>query len=360
VSTAGGNENELVLGADTHKDVHVAVLLDRLGRRLAVADFPATDAGNQQLWRWATGFGTLLAAGVEGTGSYGHRLAQTLASHGVQVFEVNRPDRARRRRRGKSDPVDAENAARAVLAGEATAIPKARSGVVGQLRALLVTRRSAVKARTQAYNQIQGLLVEADDALRAQLAALRKAHFARACAALDATATEADSDNDGIRQALASLGRRWLTLNDEATDLEAQITTLVKRHAPKLLARHGVGALSAAQLLVTAGANPTRLRSDAAFAALCGASPVDASSGKTTRQRLNRGGDRAANTALWMIAHVRLVHDPRTRDYAAKRTTTGNSRKEIIRLLKRYIARELFPLIIEALTPTADPSPATT
>jgi transposase len=347
VSTVG--EDELVVGADTHKDVHVAVLLDRLGRRLAVASFPATDAGNQQLWCWAAGFGTLVAAGVEGTGSYGHRLARALAGHGVQVWEVNRPDRARRRRRGKSDPVDAENAARAVLASEATAVPKDRRGVVGQLRALLVTRRSAVKARTQAFNQIHGLLIEADDELRAQLATLRKARFARACADLDQRANLANTE--GIRRALASLGRRWLALNTEATDLEAQITALIRRHAPKLLARRGVGALSAAQLLVTAGANPTRLHSSAAFAALCGASPVDASSGKTTRRRLNRGGDRAANSALWMIAHVRLVHDPRSRDYAAKRTAAGNSRKEIIRLLKRYIARELFPLIIEALTP---------
>jgi transposase len=335
-------QQELVLGVDTHKDTNVAAVLDRLGRRLGVSTVPATDAGNQQLWRWASQFGTVTDAGVEGTGSYGYRLAWLLVSQGVRVWEVNRPDRARRRRRGKSDPVDAENAARAVLAGEATAVPKDRRGVVGQLRALLVARRSAVKARTQAFNQLHGLLVEADDALRHQLVPRRKAHFARACAAIAPT--------DGIHQALASLGRRWLALHQEATDLEHQVSTLVKLHAPKLVARHGVGALSAAQLLVTAGANPQRLGSDAALAALCGASPVEASSGKTVRHRLNRGGDRAANTALWMIAHVRLVHDPRTRAYAARRTAQGNSRKEILRLLKRYIVRELYPLIVEALT----------
>jgi transposase len=335
-------QQELVLGVDTHKDTNVAVVVDRLGRRLAVSSFPATDAGNQQLWRWASTFGTITDAGVEGTGSYGHRLAWLLVSQGMCVWEINRPDRARRRRRGKSDPVDAENAARAVLAGEATAVPKDRRGVVGQLRALLVARRSAVKARTQAFNQLHGLLVEADDALRQQLIPRRKAHFARACAAIAPT--------DGFHQALASLGRRWLALHQEIIDLEHQVTTLVKLHAPKLVARHGVGALSAAQLLVTAGANPQRLRSDAALAALCGASPVEASSGKTVRHRLNRGGDRAANTALWTIAHVRLVHDPRTRAYAARRTAQGNSRKEILRLLKRYIVRELYPLIVEALT----------
>jgi len=257
------------------------------------------------------------------------------------VWEVNCPDRSRRRRKGKSDPVDAENAARAVLAGEATAVPKDRRGFVGELRLLVLTRRSAVKARTQAANQIKAFLIDADDELRASLHGLRKARFGRACAALEPA--------DGLRRALAALGRRWLALNAEARELEAQIAALVIAHAPHLLARHGVGAVTAAQLLVTAGANADRLHGDAALAALCGASPVQASSGKTSRHRLNRGGDRAANNALWVIAHVRTISDPRTRAFVAKRTATGNSRREIMRMLQRYIARELYPLIIEAL-----------
>ena len=334
----------LIVGVDTHKDVHVAVVLDRLGRRLAARDFSSTDAGNAQLAGWLAGFGPVTDAGVEGTGSYGYRLARLLADRGLRVWEVNCPDRSRRRRNGKSDPVDAENAARAVLAGEATAVPKDRRGVIGELRLLVLTRRSAVKARTQAANQIKAFLIDADDELRARLHGLRKARFGRACAALEPA--------DGLRRALAALGRRWLALDTEARQLEAQITALISTHAPKLLARHGVGAVTAAQLLVTAGANADRLHSDAALAALCGTSPVDASSGKTSRHRLNRGGDRAANNALWVIAHVRTISDPRTRAFVDKRTATGNSRKEIMRMLQRYIARELYPVIIEALRPS--------
>jgi transposase len=333
----------LVVGVDTHMDVHVAAALDRLGRRLGVRSFPATDSGNAQMTRWLDSLGTVTDAGVEGTGSYGYRLARALTRHGIQVREVNCPDRSRRRRRGKSDPVDAENAARAVLAGEATAVPKDRRGAIGELRLLVITRRSAVKARTQASNQIKAFLLDADDELRARLRLLRKARFARACAALD--------PGDGLNRALASLGRRWLALEQEARELEKQIIALVTAQAPALLDRHGVGGITAAQLLVTAGANPGRLRCDAALAALCGASPIEASSGKTSRHRLNRGGDRAANNALWTIAHIRMISDPRTRAYAAKRTATGNSRKEIMRLLQRYIARELYPLIIDAFVP---------
>ena len=335
----------LVVGADTHKDVHVAVVLDQLGRRLAVRGFPATGAGNTQLAQWLAGLGPVTDAGVEGTGSYGYRLARLLAGRGLRVWEISCPDWSRRRRKGKSDPVDAENAARTVLAGEATAVPKDRRGFVGELRLVVLTRRSAVKARTQASSQIKAFLIDADDELQARLERLRKARFARACAALE--------PGDGLRRVLAALGRRWLALDTEARDLEKQIAALITAHAPGLLARHGVGAVTAAQLLVTAGANPERLRGDAALAALCGASPVDASSGKTSRHRLNRGGDRAASNALWVIADVRTISDPRTRAFVAKRTATGNSRKEIMRMLQRYIARELYPLITDALS-TAD------
>jgi transposase len=272
---------------------------------------------------------------VEGTGSYGYRLARHLTDQGIKVVEVNRPDRARRRRKGKNDPVDAEAAARAVLAGDAHAVPIDRNGAVGELRALMVARRSAIKARTQATNQIRALLVDGDDELRSRLRGLRKAHLARACTQLVPAA--------GLRLALDSLGRRWLALDEEITALDAAIATTLRRTAPRLLERHSVGVQTAAQLLITAGDNPDRLHSEAAFAAMCGASPVEASSGKTIRHRLNRGGDRAANSALWTIANNRLMHDPRSRTYAAKRTAMGNSRKEILRCLKRAIARELYP-----------------
>jgi len=200
-----------------------------------------------------------------------------------------------------------------------------------------------VKARTQATNQIRALLVGCDDDLRKRLNELLGRALARGCARLRST--------EGTRSALRSLGRRWLNLDREAGDLEGEIALIVTRVAPRLLDRPGVGVLSAAQLLITAGDNPRRLRSEAAFAALCGASPVEASSGRTSRRRLSRAGNRTANAALWMIAHVRMVRDEKTRSYAASRTERGNNRKEIMRLLMRYIARELYPIILESLTP---------
>jgi transposase len=338
----------VTLGVDTHKDLHVAAALDQLGRRLGVASFPTDDVHHQALWDWANGFGQLTRAGVEGTGSFGYRLAQYLTGRSVTVFEVNRPNRTARRRRGKSDPVDAENAARAVLSGDATATPKARTGPAGQLRALLVARRSAVKSRTQAELQLRCLILELDDATRAGVDHRRIERLAAACAALP--------DADGTSLALAALACRWQYLDAEVHDNDTHIDTLVRKTAPALLKRPGIGPVCAAQLLATAGDNPDRLESEAAFAALCGASPVEHSSGKTEHHRLNRGGDRAANSALWTIANNRLIHDQRTRAYAERRTATGSSRKEILRLLKRYIAREVFPEIRRALTPPKIPN----
>ncbi len=335
----------VTLGVDTHKDLHVAVTLDQVGRRLGVATFGTDDAHHARLWAWASDFGPIVQAGVEGTGSFGYRLAQFLTGSGVQVFEVNRPNRVTRRRRGKSDPVDAEAAARAVLAGDATATPKDRSGPAGQLRALLVARRSAVKARTQAEQQLRSLILELDDDQRARVDRRRIVELTTACAALAGT--------DGTSLALRALARRWQHLDQEVRDNDQDVTIIVRRVVPGLLARPGIGPVCAAQLLVTAGDNPDRLRSQGAFAALCGASPVEHSSGKTQRHRLNRGGDRAANSALWVIANNRLMHDPQTRAYAARRTAAGASRKEILRLLKRYVARQVFAEIRHALSPPA-------
>jgi len=295
---------------------------------------------------WASDFGPIIQAGVEGTGSSGYRLAQFLTGSGVQVVEVNWPNRVRRRRRGKSDPVDAEAAARAVLAGDATATPKNRSGPAGQLRALLVAR-SAIKARTQTEQQLRSLILELDDDQRARVDRRRIVDLTTACAALAGT--------DGTRLALRALARRWQHLDQEIRDNDQDVATIIRRVVPALLARPGIGPVCAAQLLVTAGDNPDRLHSQAAFAALCGVSPVEHSSGKTQRHRLNRGGDRAANSALWVIANNRLMHDPQTRAYAARRTATGASRKEILRLLKRYIARQVFAEIRHALSPPDTP-----
>jgi len=259
-------QDDLVLGVDTHKDVHVAAIVDTVGRLVATAQFASSDRGGQQMLSWARRHGRLRRAGLEGTGSYGYRLAKLLRASGVETIEVNRPDRSARRLRGKSDPIDAEAAAHAVLSGRAAAIPKDREGPAGELRALMVARRSAVKARTQATNQIRALLVGCADDLRGRLGELPGRALARGCARLRSC--------EGTRCALRSLGRRWLNLDREAGNLEEEIGLIVTRVAPRLLDRPGVGVLSAAQLLITAGDNPHRLRSEAAFAALCGASPV--------------------------------------------------------------------------------------
>ncbi|GAA3689997.1 hypothetical protein GCM10022267_90790 [Lentzea roselyniae] len=234
-----------------------------------------------------------------------------------------------------------------MLSGDATATPKARTGPAGQLRALLVARRSAVKSRVQAELQLRCLVLELDDATRAQVDRRRAADLVAACADLTGT--------DGTALSLRALARRWQYLDQEVRDSDGAVELIVRQTVPWLLAQPGIGPICAAQLLVTAGDNPERLHSEAAFAALCGVSPVEHSSGKTQRHRLNRGGDRAANSALWTIANNRLIHDPRTREYAARRTAQGSSRKEIIRLLKRYIARQAFGEIIRALKPPTRP-----
>lgn len=330
-----------VLGIDTHKLTHVAAIVDGLGRMQGTFTFAATDVGAAELLTWAAGHGSPLTAGVEGTGSYGYQLTRALQAAGITVLEVNRPDRANRRRKGKSDPVDAEAAARAVLAGQATAVPKNRQGPVESLRALTIARNSAVKATTAASHQIKTILVGADESLRDAMKVQSLLELATRASNL--------SPLDGQHLALVSLGRRWLQLHAEVLELDRMIRTIVRATAPALLERPGIGIHSAAQLLITAGGNPERLSGDAAFAALCGVSPVQASSGQTNRHRLSRGGDRAANNALWTIANNRMINDPRTRDFAARRKTAGDSRNDTLRVLKRYIARETFALIRDAL-----------
>ena len=291
----------------------------------------------------AHALGEVAAWGVEGTGSYGAGLARFLAGHGQRVVEVNRPDRRARRRRGKSDAVDADAAARAVQAGEATGVPKAQDGVVEMLRALRAARQTAVKARTQAINALKGLLVTAPAELREQLGGLPTGRLVGAAAELElGTLT---TPTAAVRLALRGLGQRYQHLDAEIALLTEQLDALTARHAPKLRDLHGVGPDCAAALLIAAGDNPRRLHSEAAFAALCGTSPVEASSGKTRRHRLNRGGDRQANAALHRVVVVRLRWHQPTRDYATRRTTQGKTSKEILRCLKRYVAREVFAVL---------------
>ena len=335
---------EILGGVDTHRDTHVAAAVDAVGRLLATASFAATGAGYGELAAWLSSLGELRCVGVEGTGSYGAGLARHLAAAGVCVREVNRPNRQARRRRGKSDTADAEAAARAVLAGDATAVPKAGNGPVEAIRMLTVARRSATKARTGAHNQIHNLLVTAPEALKDQLSGHRGGALIDACARLR-PATTADPLLAAAKTALRSLARRHQALSAEIAALHGELRALCAAANPALLAAHGVGPATAAALLIAAGDNPQRLHSDASFAALCGASPIAASSGQTVRHRLNRGGDRHANQALWRIAMVRLRSDPRTQAYAARRRSEGKTSRETIRCLKRYIAREIHHLL---------------
>jgi len=348
---------EAVLGVDTHKDVHVAAVISMVGALLGTRDFPATAAGYQALLAWARTFGVVLRAGVEGTSSYGAALNRMLRTKGVAVIEVNRPDRADRRRRGKTDATDAEAAARAVLSGKAAAVAKAGDGPVEMVRMFKLAKSSAIKSRTQAINQLKAVLVGADPALREQLSGLSAPLLVRACAALEVTDPTADTDR-AARHTLRLLARRITQLTEEIDDLDVQLTEVLAAHAPDLLAGYGVGPDTGATLLIAAGDNPERLHSEAAFAALCGVSPVEASSGKTQRRRLNRGGNRQANAALHRITLARLRWDPATRAYVERRVREGKTRREAVRCLKRYLARELYPLLMTVAASTADVLPA--
>lgn len=332
-------ERRVTIGVDTHLDVHVAVALDERGVRLREIHVPTTLAGYHQLERWAVELGLVEVFGIEGTGSYGAGLSRFLRERGQRVVEVNRPDRATRHRLGKSDPIDAEMAARTVLSGVATGVPKAGDGCVEMIRMLKIARDSAVKARTQSLNQIRALLVTAPAELRESLVGLTAGQLLVRCTAFRPGALS--SPTAVARHSLRLLARRNLRLRTEAKGLEAEIGRLVASTAPDLLEAFGVGPNGAATFLLTAGDNPGRLRSEAAFAALCGANPIPASSGKTTRHRLNRGGDRQANAALHRIVVVRLRWHAPTRTYLARRLAEGKTKPEIMRCLKRYVAREI-------------------
>lgn len=333
----------MIGGIDTHRDSHTAALLTHDGRVLGVDQFPTTTAGYQQLLEWLTGHGPLDRVGIEGTGSYGAGLAQVLQAAGIVLVEVDRPNRANRRRVGKSDPTDAIEAARAVISGRATGTPKTRTGPVEALRYLHLTRRDAVATRARCQTQIRSTLVTAPDPIRQQLASLSPTALIRVCATL--TTDHDDQVSAAVATRLRSLAREHQWLTTEITALDHQILPLVRQANPQLLATHGVGPTTASQLMITVGDNPDRINTEAAFAMLTGVAPLPASSGNTHRHRLNRGGDRQANHALWRIAMTRLATDPRTQTYRNTYRTQGHTNPETIRQLKRYIARELFPIL---------------
>jgi transposase len=328
-------------GIDTHGETHVAAVLDEVGGLLATEAFKANPDGYSALLSWLAGFGAVGKVGVEGTGAYGAGLARFLARAGVEVIEVDRPNRQDRRRTGKSDPIDAVEAARAALSDRARGHAKSRDGVVEAIRVLVVAKRSARQARVKALTQMRQLTFTAPDQLQSRIKGLPAPQVIAAAQGLRPTRS-ADPVTAATKASLSSLAHRIGDLDEEIATLDARITPLLETHAPELLGIYGVGIDTAATLLVTAGDNPERLRSEPAWAHLCGVSPLQASSGKVTRHRLNRGGDRQANRALWTIVISRLASDPETQAYMERRVKEGRSKREVVRILKRYVAREVY------------------
>ncbi len=334
----------VVIGVDTHKHVHVAVALDDIGGRLDTRSFPADRGGYNQLLDWAGSFGARkLVFAVEGTGSYGAGLTSAIRRRGLGVIEVLRTDRRDRRLRGKSDTLDAENAARSALNGTSTAVPKTNDGVVEMIRQIKVAKDVAVKARTAAMISLKAVLVTADPELREQLQPLTKMALINRCVGLRPGPVV--SVTAATKHTLRAIARRWQQLNDEIKAHEALLAELTGQLVPQLVDAFGVGADIAAEMLIVAGDNINRVRSEPAWARLCGVAPIPASSGMTHRHRLNRGGHRQANAALYRAVIVRMQHHEPTRAYVTRRTAEGRTKAEIIRCLKRLLAREIWALL---------------
>jgi transposase len=342
----------IIGGVDTHKETHTVAALDAAGRLLGTETFPVSAAGYVALVTWLRSFGRVGQVGVEGTGSYGSGLAARLRKEGIRVVEVNRPNRQLRRRRGKSDPTDAEAAARATLAGDALGVPKTQDGPVEMIRLFRLQRRSAMRARTQAANQLHAVVSTAPESMRSAVRGLSLPTLLDRIAKM--RAPKPHNLASATRAVLRALALRWHQLDREVALIDEQLESLVQAVAPELVTRQGIGVEVAGALLVAAGDNPGRLHTEASFAALCGVSPLDASSGKQRRHRLNRGGNRDANRALWVVAIARLRCHSRTREYVDRRTKEGLSKPEIIRCLKRYIVREVFKILRK---PRAQQSP---
>jgi transposase len=333
---------DVVGGVDTHQDLHYAAVVDVVGEVLGTKAFSTTRAGYRAMLAWMRNFGELLRVGVEATGTYGAGITRHLALAGIPVLEVTGPDVAQRRSKGKDDMLDAIAAARAALTGQRVSVAKDRNGQVEALRVLRTTRRTAMKCRRATLQQLHNTIVAAPEELRDQLRNLTRMRLLRTCASWRPDTIGYRDPVIATKIACKSLARRLLNLNDEIAELERLIEPLVSELASSLIALEGVGTECAGEFLVAAGDNPERLRSEAGFAMLCGACPIPASSGKIERHRLNRGGNRQANSALHMVVVCRMRRDPRTKAYVERRLSEGLSKREVMRCLKRYVAREIY------------------
>jgi transposase len=335
---------DYVLGVDTHQGSHALAVVDaRVGLTVGQLRVAANRAGYRQLLRFARRQAPgRRAFALEGSGSYGAGLCRSLQAAGERVYEIERPARQGQRGRLKSDPLDAEQAARSLLSGVSGGDPRAGAEREA-LRALLVAREGAVMAATQATNELRALILTAPEQLRERLQGLPPAALIKGCRGLRPDRCS-DPARQGISLALRSLAERLRALRAEARLLERELDTRIKRLAPQLLTQPGVGPISAAAILI-AWSHPGRIRSEAAFARLAGAAPIPASSGKTIRHRLDRGGDRRLNRALHTIVLSRRRNDPHTRAYINRRTSNGKTTREAVRCLKRYLARSLYRLL---------------
>jgi transposase len=355
---------EITGGVDTHKKFHVAAARDGLGRLLGTKRFEVTLAGYAALLAWLTGFGPVTLVGIEGTGCYGAGLAGFLTTRQVRVVEVDRPNRQHRRRAGKSDPADAVAAATAAQSGRATTIPKTRTGPIESVRVLREARQLWVTARTAAINTLKALIVTTGPQLREHLESLKHNALLARCtgfepvSAADAAAALFDSDT-AVRHTLGELARTIAEHTRRVDELDTRLHALVERIAPRTSALFGVGPGRTAQLLLTAGCHG-RIHSEAAYARLSGVAPRDCGSGQTSgRHRLSRTGDRQTNSVLYYIVLTRLAHHDATRAYMHERLNPNNgNKKHLIRCLKRYLVREIYPRLTADLADLATPHTA--
>lgn len=344
----------IYVGVDTHKDTHHAAIIDSLGKRIGDREFPATGPGHRALLAWIAGTGVVAKVGVEGTGSYGTTLTTALRGAGLEVVDVDRVDRKSRRFHGKTDTIDAYSAAQSVLAGRVSTIPKTHDGDVEAIRFLHNARHFTVKARAEAITMLKSAVVNAPEHIRGPLRDLTDKALFDTCARLRPGVVEPGKLDAAIKTALRSMAQQILELGAHEKELKKHLTELVEATGPQLLEQTGIGFETGAQLLITFGDNRERITSEGAFAALCGVAPIPVSSGKTTRFRLNRGGNRQANRAIHVIVISRLTHDPRTRAYRDKRLAQGKSKRDIIRCLKRAVAREIYRLLKPAQPPKTE------
>jgi transposase len=335
---------KVIVGVDTHKHIHVAVAIDDRGARLGDLAVSADTGGYTQLEQWAQALGRVDRFGVEGTGSYGAGLTSFLRRCGHRIVEVNRGDRRSRRQNGKSDTLDAEAAARAVLAGVANVVPKAGDGLAEMIRQIKIARDTARKGRTTAIITLKTIVVNAPAELRESLTGMTDKQLLKRCS-LYRPGDVADT-TASAKHALRALAKRWFDLDEEITDHDRHLDTLTAAASPTLRDGYGIGADTAAEMLIVFGDNPDRIRSEAAFAKLCGTCPIPASSGLTNKHRLYRGGHRQANAALYRTVIVRMRFHQPTIDYVARRTTEGLTKKDIIRCLKRFVAREVYQRVM--------------